>query len=182
MAENVTYHEIYEKYKNLVLKAAYEYSGDYDVAEDIMQNTFLKLYMYFDDMHKGNLKAWLYTTAKHMALNHKNKKKREVLEIADSEEESILNCIAVQSVEAEFFEELKEDEISILNEKIMLAILEKNPRWYEALRLVYMMEVPQKKVAEEMGIPLNVLHSLLHRAKEWIRKEYGVQYHEMNRE
>ena len=43
---NREYNEIYKKYKNLVLKVAYIYSGDnYDAAEDITQDTFLKLYI-----------------------------------------------------------------------------------------------------------------------------------------
>lgn len=33
-----------------------------------------------------------------------------------------------------------------------------------------------------MGIRLEVLHSLLHRAKKWIKKKYGTEYEEMNRE
>lgn len=41
---NREYNEIYKKYKNLVLKVAYIYSGDnYDAAEDITQDTFLIL-------------------------------------------------------------------------------------------------------------------------------------------
>mgnify|MGYP002562898855 CR=1 FL=1 len=45
---NREYNEIYKKYKNLVLKVAYIYSGDnYDAAEDITQDTFLKLYIGF---------------------------------------------------------------------------------------------------------------------------------------
>ena len=40
---NREFNEIYEKYKNLVLKVAYIYSGNnYDVAEDITQDTFQK--------------------------------------------------------------------------------------------------------------------------------------------
>ena len=41
LTDNREFDEIYEDYKNLVLKAAYTYSGNYDVAEDITQNTFL---------------------------------------------------------------------------------------------------------------------------------------------
>ncbi len=182
MAENQTYHEVYVKYKNLVLKVAYDYSGDYDAAEDIMQSTFLKLYMYFDDMHHGNLKSWLYTTAKHMAINHRKRMGREMFEGEASDTEFFLDSIPTQSVEDEFFASSKNLEIALLHEKIFVEILAKNPRWYEALRLIYMMDVPQKKVAEEMGITINVLHSLLHRAKEWIRNEYGFEYHEMNRD
>lgn len=45
LTENREFNEIYEQYKNLILKAAYTYSGSYSAAEDITQDTFLKLYM-----------------------------------------------------------------------------------------------------------------------------------------
>jgi RNA polymerase sigma factor, sigma-70 family len=77
---NREYNEIYKKYKNLVLKVAYIYSGDnYDAAEDITQDTFLKLYIGFEELKDGNVSAWLYTTAKNSALNFNKKFKREVL-------------------------------------------------------------------------------------------------------
>lgn len=50
------------------------------------------------------------------------------------------------------------------------------------LSLYINMEMPQAKAAELMGIRLEVLHSLLHRAKKWIKKKYGTEYEEMNRE
>lgn len=41
---NREYNEIYKKYKNLVLKVAYIYSGDnYDAAEDITQETIHRI-------------------------------------------------------------------------------------------------------------------------------------------
>ena len=50
---NREFNEIYKKYKNLVLKVAYIYSGNnYDAAEDITQDTFLKLYTGFEDFKK----------------------------------------------------------------------------------------------------------------------------------
>ena len=71
---NREYNEIYKKYKNLVLKVAYIYSGDnYDAAEDITQDTFLKLYIGFEELKDGNVSAWLYTTAKNSALNFNKK-------------------------------------------------------------------------------------------------------------
>lgn len=63
--------------------------------------------------------------------------------------------------------------------KIMSALSQKNPRWYEAVMLVYYMEVPQVKAAEMMGVRKEVLHALLHRAKKWIRKKFGAEYEEM---
>ena len=47
--------------------------------KDITQDTFLKLYIRFDDLKGGNVSAWLFTTAKHAALNYKEKHSREIL-------------------------------------------------------------------------------------------------------
>ena len=114
---NREYNEIYKKYKNLVLKVAYIYSGDnYDAAEDI---------------------------------------------------------------ETEFIEKEEVLYKKQFHEKIMAALSKKNPRWYEAIILVYYMDIPQVKVAEIMEIRKEVLHALLHRAKKWIRKKFGAEYEEM---
>lgn len=73
LTENREFNEIYEQYKNLILKAAYTYSGSYSAAEDITQDTFLKLYMGYDSMKKKNISSWLFTTAKNAALNYRKK-------------------------------------------------------------------------------------------------------------
>ena len=57
-----SFNEIYTKYKNLVLKVAYLYSGDRVMAEDIMQETFLRLYKEIDEKEHLNVKAWLCNT------------------------------------------------------------------------------------------------------------------------
>lgn len=78
------------------------------------------------------------------------------------------------------FERLQEQ--NVLYKKISEEMNKKNPRWYEAMVLVYYMDMPQVKAAELMGINLRTLHSLLHRAKNWIKKNYKAEYEEMNRE
>ena len=148
---NREYNEIYKKYKNLVLKVAYIYSGDnYDAAEDITQDTFLKLYIGFEELKDGNVSAWLYTTAKNSALNFNKKFKREVL----SEDDELYKNKEQfgESLETEFIEKEEVLYKKQFHEKIMAALSKKNPRWYEAIILVYYMDIPQVKVAEIMEI------------------------------
>lgn len=45
---NREFNESYENYKNLILRTAYTYSGNREAAEDITQETFLKLYIGYD--------------------------------------------------------------------------------------------------------------------------------------
>lgn len=73
LTENREFNEIYEQYKNLILKAAYTYSGSYSAAEDITQDTFLKLYMGYDSMKKKNISSWLFTTAKKYGIKLQEK-------------------------------------------------------------------------------------------------------------
>ena len=84
-----------------------------------------------------------------------------------------------ESLETEFIEKEEVLYKKQFHEKIMAALSKKNPRWYEAIILVYYMDIPQVKVAEIMEIRKEVLHALLHRAKKWIRKKFGAEYEEM---
>ncbi len=69
LTRNRQFNEIYEEYKNLVLKVAYMYSGNnYDEAQDITQDTFLKLYKGFEDLKHGNISSWLYTTTRNAVV------------------------------------------------------------------------------------------------------------------
>lgn len=105
LTENREFNEIYEQYKNLILKAAYTYSGSYSAAEDITQDTFLKLYMGYDSMKKKNISSWLFTAAKNAALNYRKKHSREIFEIDenwDSEEDTEKNEAQVNSAEEQF--------------------------------------------------------------------------------
>lgn len=136
-------------------------------------------------MKKKNISSWLFTTAKNAALNYKKKHSREIFEIDenwDSEEDTEKNEAQVKSAEEQFLEDELQKQRLELHGKIFTNLMEKNERWYDAIVLVYYMEMPQAKAAELMGIRLEVLHSLLHRAKKWIKKKYGTEYEEMNRE
>ena len=42
------FRELHEKYKNLILRQVYDMTKDYYLAQDICQETFLKLYSYRD--------------------------------------------------------------------------------------------------------------------------------------
>ena len=51
-----------------------------------------------------------------------------------------------------------------------------NTKWYDAITITYILEKPQREVAENMNVSLGVLHSMLYRAKKWIQKKYKEEY------
>lgn len=160
------------------------YSGDFATAEDIMQDTFMTLYQDMDEKEYPNIESWLFTTAKHRALNYRKKTMREVPYIVvDSEAEE--ECFVIEpireSTEEEYIEGLSEKERAELHERVFTGLMKKNPRWHEAVLLVCYLKVPQVEAAKRMNMSADAFYVLLHRARNWIKKVYGVEYDELNR-
>ena len=64
------FREIYEKYKNMVLKVAYDLTEDYHTAQDICQRVFEKLYGYQNHVDEERVKSWLVVVAANEARDY----------------------------------------------------------------------------------------------------------------
>ena len=76
---------------------------------------------------------------------------------------------------------MKQQQFIEFRKGIFDALYRKNPRWYEAITITYVLDKPQKEVAEYMEVTLEVLHSILYRAKQWIRENYAEEYDHLNK-
>ena len=171
---------IYNDNYDIVYKAAMKYSRNHHTAEEITQKVFLKLYMNMDHININAARSWLLLTAKYMALNYKRDMAREYLvEEMDEDEKKILSE-SCENPEDTFFRKMKEREFMKLKEDIFAALYKKNLRWYDAITITYVLEKPQKEVAENMGVTLEVLHSMLYRARQWIKKNFEEEYDHLN--
>lgn len=178
MENKLTYEEAYHAYKNLVLKIAYKHTGNLDTAEEIMQETFLKLYVHETSEPDTNIKGWLCAVAENMAKNYKKKMYREIFDESVGEQARTVRKEFEAGPEEYFLDIESEEEIYQLHVTIMEALMEKNPKWFDALMLVYYLKVPQAEAAKEMGMTVRAMHSMLHRAKDWVKKQYMAEYEE----
>lgn len=124
-----------------------------------------------DNVNMQSVNSWLLITTKHMALNYKRDYARETLI-----DELLYDNEVGDSLETCYITEFDRTKRKELADEIYLRLFEENKRWYDAIMAVYLLEKPQKEVAREMGISLEVLHSMLYRAKKWIRKNYEKRY------
>lgn len=176
LIENTDFDKIYRKNAEIVYKTAIKYSGNHHEAEEIAQNVFLKLYVNIEHINLEAAKGWLILTTKYAALNRNRDKEREYLvEEFIGEEEEDLTGIA-ESPEDIFLKKMKERQYMELKEEIFEALYAKSPRWYEAITITYVLEKPQKEVAEKMGVTLEVLQAILYRARKWMRENYAEEY------
>ena len=72
--------DIYYQTKNIVYYSIFIILKDYQLSEDIMQDTYLKaLNKIHTYKRKAHFKSWLVTIAKNLAINEFNRRKREML-------------------------------------------------------------------------------------------------------
>lgn len=172
--ESMDFDKVYEENISTVYRTALYYSENEHIAEEIAQEVFLKLYISKENINIEAVNAWLITAARNMVRNHKRDCWHEVPK-GDIFEDGNKDLL-VESTEEDIMTILHDREYHGFVEKIFRDLYQMNERWYDAITITYLLEKPQKEVAENMGVSLEVLHSMLYRAKKWIQRKYREEY------
>ena len=170
---------IYKNSADSIYYTALRYCGNHHVAQEITQTVFMKLLEDLGGVEEKAVVSWLLISAKHMAINYKRGLEREVL-YGDLLYEESEEFVSDYDLEEDFIRRLYKEECRELTENIFADLYHLNPRWYYALTITYYLGKPQKEVAEIMGMKIGTLHSVLHRAKKWIRKNYEEQFNHLH--
>ena len=80
---------IYNQYHNAIFRYALGLLHDVHLAEDIMQETFLRLLKSSLPIPEEKTQSWLYKVARNLCYDILRKKKKEIAEILHTTEHSI---------------------------------------------------------------------------------------------
>lgn len=163
------FRQVYDENKDIVFKIVMRYSNmNYDTAQDITQEVFIKLYEHFDTYTEEYLVPWLIVAAKNEACSYL---RRVLREVPDEEVDmKLLRHQLSPGAEETVFDRIDVEERICRSDYILDRLYETNERWYEAVMLVYCRGMKQADAADRMGISLEVLHSVLYRARKWVRE------------
>ena len=73
--EEPTLREVFEAEESPLLRFAHGLTGRREIAEDLVQEAFLRLHTHWEDV--SHPRAWLYRSIRNLALNHHRDHKRE---------------------------------------------------------------------------------------------------------
>lgn len=137
-------------------------------AEDLLQETFLKAFRFWDSYQEGtNIRAWLFRIMKNSYINRYRKESREP-ETVDYDETKIGYAVAEGAEPAEtrqsVFRNLLEDDLAE-------AIARLPDDFRTVLILCDIEGLSYEEIAEFVDIPLGTVRSRLHRARRILRKE-----------
>ena len=166
--DDTAFSSLVGKYQKQVHALAWRKIGDFHIAEEITQDTFLKAYQNLATLKKPHRFAgWLYVIATHCchAWLRKKRIQTESLEELDSDElepEAYSRYVAEQEAKA-----IAETQRQVV--KKLLATLPESER--TVITLHYFGEMTCEKISEFLGVSANTIKSRLRRARNRLKKE-----------
>jgi RNA polymerase sigma-70 factor (ECF subfamily) len=148
-------------------------------AEDLVQDTYLKAFRFFDSFEKGtNIKAWLFKIQTNTFINKYRRKVKE-REVAETPAEDIVRDRFVSS---EQFDALKDPESDFFSRLLSDEVLEALDQVPVDFRMVVILADIQgfsyKEIAEIVACPVGTVMSRLFRGRRVLQKalyEYAVR-------
>ena len=166
--DDTAFSSLVGKYQKQVHALAWRKIGDFHIAEEITQDTFLKAYQKLASLKKPHRFAgWLYVIATRccQAWLRKKQIQTESLEELDSDElepEAYSRYVAEQEAKA-----IAETQRQVV--KKLLATLPESER--TVITLHYFGEMTCEKISEFLGVSANTIKSRLRRARNRLKKE-----------
>lgn len=142
---------LYDKHANSIFRYCLKILGDYSLAKDAMQETFIKIYEHRESYSEIKFKAYIFKIAKNTCLNY-HRSKREYVEFVEGTRPQTYN------------------EDFILKEFIDKSI-DKLPESYkEVIILREYEEMTYDEIADVLNLDLNLVKIRVHRARKILKQ------------
>lgn len=157
--DNLILEQLYSRYKREIYLYLYSLCGSHELAEDLLQETFLKAILSLKDNHT-NMSAWLYMVARNLYFNYHKKQKRYVELDGDKYKE-------ISSEQTGLLDQILQNESQ---KNLYMALTRLDSLKREVLTMQYFGEMSQKDIALILHISLENVRVLSFRGKKELRK------------
>jgi len=151
-----TYSELVREHSARIFAICFSMLSNREDAEDITQQAFLRGYSDIKQLRDtSKFGVWITQIAKHMCMDHIRRKK--------------LNKIALKEVAVD---EVKDEPVYDDNKssRLQSALMQLNEEYRLPLMLYYLDGKSTKKIAESLGITVDLAHKHLSRARKKMRQ------------
>jgi len=164
-----TIEELFAALESPLLTYALRLVGDRNMAEDLVQEAFMKLHSQFAEVREP--RRWLYRTVHNQALNHRRDTSK-IVPLAPAEDKSHLSQPSY-SAEASDDAPLPDEQIARLEGiglvRLSLETLDERSR--EIIRLKFNEDLSYQQISEVTGLKTGHVGYLLHHALKAIAEE-----------
>lgn len=152
---------------NALYNFALRLTGNPEEADDLLQETYLKAFRFFDKFEKGtNCKAWLYRIMKNSFINDYRKETKEPVKVDYEDVQNFYESIKASEVT---FNHYQPDAFSNLLDDDITGALSDLPEDFRTVIILSDIEgFSYEEIADFVDIPVGTVRSRLHRARKML--------------
>ncbi len=157
-------------YLDSLYNFAYRLTLDEDDANDLVQDTYLKAYRFFDSYEPGtNAKAWLFRILKNSFINEFRKKSKQPTKVDYSDLEHTYNSEDADSNKTvDLRTETERDKIG---DEVATALNALDVDFRTAIILCDLEGFTYEEMSKILDIPIGTVRSRLHRARNLLKEK-----------
>lgn len=154
------FRRLYDRYKAPILSYLTAFVGSRAVAEDLLQETFLRVYRHRREYtQEHRFSTWLWTIARRLAIDH-SRRSATKFELGGLDESQVgADPDAIPDAEAALLQRAR-------REAVLHCLGELAPAAREAVALRTFSELTYDELAVAIGASIAAVKSILHRAKQ----------------
>ncbi|MDO4581994.1 MAG: sigma-70 family RNA polymerase sigma factor [Bacillota bacterium] len=157
------------RYQKQIFALAYRLGGDYDEAQDMAQEAFVRIYRELARFDQSrSFFSWMYRVAHNVCINHLHKRPKNTTPLDDfymaAENNSSLDALPPELFEQKEHAQMIGEAIAALPEEYRLPLV-----------LKYLEDMSYQQIAEQMSLPVTTIETRLFRARNMLKKLLAAQ-------
>lgn len=171
--------EKFHKYLNLYQKLIKKNAGQFvdgQLAEDVAQETFIKMYEHLDYLDDGMVKQWLIVVSGNIAKDYSKKGGKYETDILETGILAEFIEDTVESAEESYENSIKKKAALKLLQTALNVLYEKNPDWYYVMLDYYYLGMSSTEIAKVIGSTPGNVDVIKSRARKYLHKKLGKEF------
>ncbi|WP_424768241.1 RNA polymerase sigma factor [Paenibacillus sp. sgz302251] len=159
---------LYDRYEKTVYAFAYRFVGDAMLAEEIVQELFMRIWNHasrYDAAH-GKVSTWMFAITRNIAIDQLRKRQNRTA-IQTMDEAPLETLVDADGTPEEQYDK------KWVGEKVKDAIQQLNDDQRQVLDLIYYQGYTHQEVSENKGIPLGTVKSRIRLAMKHLKDRLG---------
>lgn len=156
-----------QRYKNPLTNFVFRFLGDFEVCNDVVQETMIKVYRYKDSYSSvAKFSTWVYTIAGNLArTEYRRKQRRNIFSINDYGEEHSTFDLPDESYRPDVI-----TDSGIKDEIIQKALLKVKETYREAVILRDIQGMSYEEISEILGVNEGTIKSRINRGRAQLQE------------
>ncbi len=172
LGREAAFRELVRRYERPVFALVYRMVRDREVAEDLAQDTFVKVLNHVDRYSPDfKFSSWLFKIANNVAIDHLRRRRIEMVSLDGNPHATSVEAIEASVLDPEAPQEspLEEMEAKELGQAIERAIGRLRPEYRACILLRHVEGRSYEEIATTLDLPLGTVKTYIHRARHALR-------------